>query len=551
MEENNKRDLENKQLKSGSLMDKKLNRRGFLKASERVAGLLAGIGFLGPFSIFGKDYSEKSINSVKVDSKEFSNPTYPFKLGVASGDPLSDGVVLWTRLAPNPLVNGGGMSHQPVKVFWEISEDESFRNIIKQGTEIAEPSYAHSVHAEVEGLAPDTWYYYRFKAEGQISPTGRTKTAPALGADLEQLNFAFLSCQNYTAGYYTAYEHLIKEDLDVVLFLGDYIYEDKGAVVSGRRHIPFKNIFSLEEYRIRYGQYKSNLALQAAHAAFPWIVTPDDHEVENDWGGDDKSFNTENFLARRAAALQAYYEHMPLRKSSRPENIYMSLYRKYPYGNLAEFNVLDTRQYRSGPACGGGNQSLCEERMNPFRTMLGDEQEKWLFNNLKSSKARWNIIAQQVMVAQRDRAEGEAVRLHMDKWDGYVATRNKLFNCIKEKGINNLVILTGDQHSNWVNDLKEDFNNPNSKILATEIVGTSISSGGNGSDFPTAGKVALSENPHIKFMNAQRGYVRCNLTKERWQTDFRIVPFIDKQGAPISTRASFVVEKGKPGAVEV
>jgi alkaline phosphatase D len=546
MENNNQRDSGHKKLNSGSLMDKKLNRRGFLRATERVAGLLAGIGLLGPFSLFGNCQPEKFNKSVKVSS----DPDYPFKLGVASGEPLPDGVVLWTRLAPDPLANGGGMDEQPVEVTWEVSEDESFENIIKHGTEKAERSYAHSVHAEVEGLAPDTRYYYRFRTGTEVSPAGRTKTAPPLGADLEKLDFAFLSCQSYPAGYYTAYEHLVREDLDVVFFLGDYIYE--GRMQGGERgHVPDKVIFSLDEYRTRYGQYKSDPLLQAAHAVFPWIVAPDDHEVTNDWGGAEPPFDTENFLARCAAAFQAYYEHMPLRKSSRPQNIDIPLYRKFSYGKLAEFSVLDTRQYRSAPACGGKSQNSCEERLDTSRTILGDKQEKWLFNSLESSSSHWNVLAQQIIMAQKDNEEGQGVTVSMDKWDGYVASRDRLFDVIRKNDISNLVVLTGDSHQNWVNDLKEDFNDPDSSILATEFGGTSISSGGNGIDLHKGGKRALAENPHIKFANAQRGYVRCNLTKERWQTDFRIVPFIDKQGAPIRTRASFVVENGRPGAVEV
>jgi alkaline phosphatase D len=531
---------EKKEIKG--ILQKQFNRRGFLKASEKFFGVMAGIGFLGPYQLLG--------NSRNAAPTELPDPSYPFKLGVASGDPLPDSVVLWTRLAPDPLTTGGGMTDKRVQVNWEISEDDSFRKVIKRGTETAYAAYAHSVHAEVDGLSPNKHYFYRFKAGNHVSHIGRTKTAPALDAEVGQLNSAFLSCQSYPAGYYTAYEHLVKEDLDVVFFLGDYIYEGKMAGRQ-REHIPNKAIYTLDEYRIRYGQYKSDPSLKAAHAAFPWIVTHDDHEVKNNWGGDGSPFDTEEFLARRAAAFQAYYEHMPLRKSSIPENIQMSLFRKFTYGNLVEFNVLDTRQYRSGPACGGRNQNSCEERLDPSRTMLGDEQEKWLFNSLKSSSTHWNVLAQQVIMAQKDNKAGPGATLGMDKWDGYFASRERLFNIIKENDISNLIVLTGDSHQNWVNDLKEDFNDPGSAVLATEFGGTSVSSGGNGTDLSKGGRLAMAENPHIKFSNAQRGYVLCRITPEKWQIYFRVLPYIDKPGAPISTRASFVVEKGKPGAVEV
>lgn len=532
-------------------LNRKLNRRSFLGKLKKLAGVITGIGFTGaiPWLSSGKSRNTQKVAPLlKTATKTL---VYPFKMGVASGDPVQDGVVLWTRLAPDPL-NGGGMQTERVEVRWEVALDESFQKIVKQGIATAVHDNAHSVHVEVDGLEPNRWYYYRFKSGTDISQTGRTKTAPEPGAYLDRLNFAFVSCQNYSDGYYSAYDHLIKEELDVVLFLGDYIYEYGSQGDIGRGHIPRKEIFSLEEYRTRHAQYKCDPSLQAAHAAFPWIVSLDDHEVKNDWGGEGPPYkDNEQFLARRAAAFQAFYEHMPLRKRSIPDDMGMQLYRRFKYGNLADFNVLDTRQYRTDFACGGGNQSQCQERFDPSRTILGRRQEQWLFNNLKSSSARWNILAQQVMMARRDRSAGPDVRMHMDKWDGYAASRNRLFNVIEKNNISNLVVLTGDQHSNWVNDLKKDFNDVDSSTIATEFVGTSITSGGNGVDLGKKGKIALDENPHVNFFNSQRGYVRCTLTQQKWRTDFRIIPYVDKAGAPIKTRASFVVENGKAGAVRV
>jgi alkaline phosphatase D len=534
-----------KKLNADHLLNKRLNRRNFLGATKKMAGVLAGMSVLGPFSVVGCNSGRSASVNVYADD-------YPFKLGVASGDPHPDGVVLWTRLAPDPLKGDGGMPAEPVKVKWEVARDKEFRNIVKQGTEVADPSWAHAVHAEVEGLEPESWYYYRFKVGKEDSSRGRTKTAPRLGEDLEQVKFAFISCQSYTGGYYTAYDHLIKEDLDIVFFLGDYIYEGKGSErVPGRTHLPYKTIYTLNEYRIRYGQYKSDPSLQAAHAAFPWIVTLDDHEVKNNWGGQEPPYDTAEFLTRRAAAFRAYYENMPLRKSSMPDDIEMQLYRKFSYGNLVEFSVLDTRQYRSAPACGGKNQTSCTERFDPSRTILGDEQENWLFDNLKSSSAHWNVLAQQVILAEKEQGRGAEAAFGMDKWDGYVASRKRLFDVIKTNNLSNLVVLTGDSHQNWVNDLKEDFNDPESAIIATEFGCTSITSGGDGTDLHQGGKITLVKNPHTKFTNAQRGYVLCRVTPESWQTDFRVVPYVVKPKAPITTRASFVVENGKPGAVEV
>lgn len=511
----------------------KLDRRSFLK---RTAVTLTGAGLVTAFPFL--QTTSKSLN-------------YPFKLGVASGDPFPDGVVLWTRLAPNPLI-GGGMSPEQVEVRWEVAKDKSFRQIVTSGTAIAGPKYGHSVHVEVDGLAPSSWYYYRFHANGETSPIGRTKTAPAFDAKLDELNFAFASCQSYAAGYYTAYDHLVEEDLDVVFFLGDYIYEKGGQGKIGRGHLPKHEIYSLEDYRIRYAQYKSDPSLQAAHAAFPWIVTPDDHEVKNNWGGEGPPYeNNEDFLARRAIAFQAYYEHMPLRKESKPENIDMQLYRDFTYGNLAKFNVLDTRQFRTDFACNDGVHSDCSERLDPSRTILGDEQETWLFNNLKDSDTQWNILPQQIMIAQGDREAGEGTAYSMDKWDGYVESRNRLFDLLKTNDIKNMVVLTGDSHKNWVNNLKEDFDHPDSPILGTEFMGTSISSSGDGEVMNALGEKLLDENPHIKYFNAQRGYVRCSLTPDTFRADYRIIPFVTRQGAPVKTSASFIVKNGKPGAIQV
>lgn len=537
---------ENKIRKGKDVKPVALSRRSFLQMTTRGAGLLGGIGLLGPFSFFScKPLVPLASTGIAIHSEH-----YPFKLGVASGDPLPDGVVLWTKLTANPLIAGGGIAPEDVEVGWEVSKDKSFRDIVKKGREKAESHWGHSVHVEVSGLKPDTTYYYRFKTQTAISPVGRTKTAPEYKADLKELKFAFLSCQSFPSGYYTAYEHLVQEELDVVFFLGDYIYESKGEVSeTGRFHIPAKMILTLDDYRIRYGQYKSDPALQAAHAAFPWIITLDDHEIVNNWGGEDSADVA--FKARRAAAFQAFYEHMPMRKSAMPAGINMQVYRKFAYGNLVDINILDTRQYRSVPNCKTQEQSPCPDRVDLSRTIMGEEQEKWLFGNLESSSARWNVLAQQVLMVQKDDREGPATGFGSDRWDGFVACRNRLFDVIRKNNLTNVVVLTGDSHQNWVNDLKDDFDNPASATLATEFGGTSISSGGNGLDLSRHGKTAMAENPHIRFVNSQRGYVRCKVTPTKWQTDFRVVPFIDKPGAPISTRASFVVEHGKPGAVLV
>jgi alkaline phosphatase D len=473
--------------------------------------------------------------------------TDPFSLGVASGDPTPDGVVLWTRLAPDPI-NGGGMPPEPVTVKWEIAADDQMKDIAMRGSVVATPELGHSAHVEVQGLKPGRWYWYRFMAGDAVSPVGRTRTAPSYSGRLDRLRFAFASCQHYETGYFTAYKHMADEQLDLVAHLGDYIYEGGASAERPRRHNSAE-IISLEDYRNRYALYKSDPHLKLAHAAFPWIVTWDDHEVDNNYAGDipeDKQ-SRQAFLERRAHAYQAYYEHMPLRRSSLPKGPDMRLYRRLRYGDLAEFNVLDTRQYRSDQPCGDGSKLLCPEALNPQATMMGAEQERWLFNNLNESKTVWNVIAQQVMMARWDSAPGKDLRLSMDKWAAYPAALNRFLNFLRERKTSNLVVITGDIHSNWVAELKTDFDDPSSAVVGTEFVGTSITSGGDGMDMRPDVERQLVENPHIKFFNGQRGYVLCDLNAKRWQTDYRVVAAVSKPDQPISTRASFVVEKGRPG----
>lgn len=471
----------------------------------------------------------------------------PFTLGIASGDPSPDGVVLWTRLAPEPLA-GGGMSNDAVEVEWVIAEDEKLSKGVRKGKALADPKLAHSVHVEVQGLNPAHWYFYRFHAGRFDSPVGRTRTAPALGAAVGQLRFAFASCQHYESGFYTAYQHMAEEDLDVVVHLGDYIYEG-GAGEKGVRKHNSAEIVSLNDYRNRYALYKSDELLQRAHARFPWIVTWDDHEVDNDYAGDapEDRQTRAAFLERRASAYQAYYEHMPLRKRSMPAGSNMLLYRRVPYGKLVEFSVLDTRQYRTDQPCGGGRAPLCEGARDARQTMLGQEQEEWLYQGLAASRARWNVLAQQVMIGGIDLKPGQGESFAMDKWNGYVMERARLLSFLEDKKIVNPVVITGDIHSNWALNLHRDPEKPETPVVAAEFVGTSISSAGDGVDIPELIQGMLPDNPHVRFFNAQRGYVSCIVNPGVWRSDYRVVPAVTRPGAPVSTRASFVVEHGKPG----
>ncbi|SCL22650.1 alkaline phosphatase D [Micromonospora pallida] len=469
---------------------------------------------------------------------------YPFTLGVASGDPQPDGVVLWTRLAPDPLaVDGlGGMPPKVVPVNWQVAEDEHFRVVVRAGAEQATPELGHSVHAEVTGLRPDREYYYRFRVGNQLSPVGRTRTAPAYDADRRQLAFAFVSCQNLPTGHFTPYRHLAEENLDLVLHLGDYIYEGPSAGSIGRAHLPATEIFSLSDYRIRHAQYKTDPDLQLAHARFPWAVTWDDHEVENNYAdgtSEDPAQSPESFAQRRAVAYQVYYEHMPLRRMSIPRGPDMRLYRRLRYGNLADFNILDGRQYRSDQVPTGMD--------DPSRTMLGTDQEQWLLDGLSTSTARWKVLGNQTVITHADRDPGPGQQLPNDNWNGYPAARQRLFDGVVDRGVENMVVVTGDAHCSMVSDLKQNFDDQSSRTVGVEFLGTSITSGGNGSDLDARGREWLASNPHMKFYNARRGYVRCQLDHQQFRTEYRVVPYVTEPGAPVSTRAAFVVEAGQPG----
>ena len=462
----------------------------------------------------------------------------PFLSGVASGDPSDDGVVLWTRVAHDPA--------RPVTaVRWEVAEDDQFRKVVRSGTSAAPPELGYSVHAEVKGLRPGRPYWYRFNAGGQVSASGRTRTAPEDDDRIDRFRFAFISCQNYEHGLFTAFDHLAAEDLDLVVHLGDYIYEKRFTAPMIVREHEAGEVLTLDQYRARYALYKSDPALRAAHAACPWVVTTDDHEVANNYAGSipEPTFSGD-FLLRRAAAYQAYYEFMPLRRSSLPKGPGIRLFRRLQFGRLMNLHVLDTRQYRSDQPCGDGTKPRCAEALSATQTMMGAEQERWLERGLHESEAQWNVIANQVMIAQVKRGTPEAPTYSMDKWDGYVSARERLLKVLANAPPSNPVVVTGDIHSNWAAELKTNFDDPSSRTVAPEFIGTSMSSGGDGTDGSFDRIQPL--NPHVKFQNARRGYVTIELTPRECRATYRTVPYVTRPGAPISTLASFTVESGNP-----
>jgi alkaline phosphatase D len=484
----------------------------------------------------------------------------PFQLGVGSGDPTPDGGVLWTRLAPRPLEPDGGMDGQRTEVRWEVAEDEAFARVVRKGSATAAPELSYSVHADVDGLSTDRWYFYRFAAGDATSAVGRFRTAPAAGA-LTPLRFAFASCQDYEGGLFTAYGHMAREELDLVAHLGDYIYEYAGSNDGVRRHAG-SECRTLDDYRLRYAQYKADPLLQAAHARCPWVVTWDDHEVDNNYAGlvgENDMESVDQMRARRAAAYQAWWEHQPVRVPRAQSWAELTVRRTAAWGALARLWVLDGRQYRSDQACGDGLHRVpCGDWADASRSMLGMAQERWLADGLASSRARWQVLANQVLLGLVDVEPGRGVTLDMDMWSGYPAARARLLRTIADRAPNRTVVVTGDSHSNWVNELRPtpapgDGARRSSAPapappVAAEFGGTSISSEGDGSE--RAGWVpaaALAEQPDIRWHNSRRGYVRCVVEPEAWTAEYRIVPFVSRPGAPVETASRWRLTRGRAG----
>ncbi|HJV42187.1 alkaline phosphatase [Caulobacter sp.] len=485
--------------------------------------------------------------------------TYPFQLGVASGDPAPDGFVIWTRIAPEPFEIGYGMPMQPVAVDWEVSDQPGMKNIVAKGVTIAPPELGHAVHVEVGGLQPSRDYWYRFTVGKERSIVGRARTTPALGAALDRVRFAVAGCQHYEAGYYTAYRRLAEDNPDFVFCYGDYIYEGRGNRTANGANGPTENvrqhfgseIYALDDYRRRYAQYKMDTDLQAAHAAAPWFVVWDDHETDNNWVGelDQDGTDPKLFNLRRQAAVQAYYENMPLRASSFPVGTSLQIYRRAAYGQLLNLNLLDTRQFRTDQPC-NDKQSWCDGVTAPKAEVVGPAQEKWLMDGLTNSKATWNVLAQQIMMMDLDRDPGAGVVVNPDSWAGYRIPRGRLLGKIRDAKVGNVVVLTGDEHQNFAGDLYVDGAKHEGAPIASEFVITSISSGGDGNDQRDDFAKIQAANPILKFNNNQRGYAICDVTPKAFVTEFKVLDAVTRRDGKLSTRAKWALEAGKPGIVQ-
>lgn len=462
---------------------------------------------------------------------------YPFSLGVASGCPREDGVVLWTRLAPEPL-KGGGMPFGSTAVRYRLCSDDAMRRTVREGLVETSDAKAHSVHVTLRGLEPGREYWYQFYYGDAESPIGRTKTAMVKGMAAK---LALASCNAYESGFFAAYADMAGWQPNCVIHVGDYIYEG-GIGTMGVRTVNVRGfdmrletvrqhnsheIVTLWDYRNRYGLYKSDASLQAAHAAAPWIVAMDDHEIDNNWAGDvpqDPWAQTPlEFKVRKQAALQAYYEHMPLEAPPTFSGVdaHLQMYGAFRFGP-AQVHLLDTRQYRSDQVCGDGfpGETMCDDLTDPYLTMTGAAQERWLRNGLRASQAPFNVIAAQTWFAPyRYNAVGETPQVNMDQWDGYPLQRQRLIDMFSE--VSNPVVLGGDWHCAAAMRIHKDPWNVKSPRIGHNFCGTSISSQCTWSEPLHA---ARDFNPHVDHVNGrQRGYARFNVTAKDMVADFRVV----------------------------
>jgi alkaline phosphatase D len=539
-----------------------------LRLTRRQA--LTGAAVMGAAAVAGMAGRPAQAEAAADTAADLAADTAsPFGLGVASGDPLPDSVILWTRLVRDPF-EAHSMPSRRLPVAWQVAADERFHRVVRAGAELADPQLAHSVHVDARGLEPGREYFYRFRAAGQLSPVGRTRTAPAGSAAPNRLRLAVVSCNDFQNGYWPAYSGLAEEDLDVVFHLGDYIYEgDPQSRFPDRVHTTpetpgLGQLRTLADYRSRHAQYKSDPALRAAHTAFPWIAAWDDHEVENNYADlvdeiDDTGPRFQSpaeFALQRAAAYQAYYEHMPIRAHLQPGSSVLRIYRRFDFGRLVRFNVLDTRQYRTDQPGGFSNDLGLEVagRTNVAGTLTGTAQEQWLDEGLLTSPARWNVVAQQVMMSRtrfpNPTGGPPPTIVNLDQWDGYQPQRTRLLRFLADNRVANPVVLAGDIHSTWLSELKLDFDNPASPSVAVEFVGTSISS-----DFPVAFDAPIKAanpvlNPHVRYFDGlKHGYLRCEVGPQLWRTDVRVVDTIEVRLTPVRTAVSFVAEAGRSALV--
>jgi alkaline phosphatase D len=482
-------------------------------------------------------------------------PINPFTLGVASGDPTARGIVLWTRLAPDPT-DPTSLGDDRIPVRWRIALDEDMREVVRSGRATASPDLAHAVHVEVNGLGSHADHWFQFSVDDEESPVGHFRTAPGRNESASQLQLAFATCQDWPSGFYTAYRDMLQDDLDLVIHLGDYTYEY--LIDSSKRagEIPAgfeEETVDLRTYRLRHTLYKLDPDLQAAHQRFPFSIIWDDHEVQNDYSGLAPEYGEPSldFTARRAAAYQAFYEHVPIRRSALAKNFdELRIYRRLNFGRLAELTLLDDRQYRDDNPCGDGESLRCDAAFDEDVQMLGDRQERWTRNGFQRSQSQWNLVGQQLLLAELEHQPIEVGRYWNDAWDGYPTARRRLLDAVAESGVANPVFFTGDWHSTFVNDLKLDFKDAAAAPIATEFVTPAITTGGDDTPYGPYYGPMIPFNPHIKYYEGdRRGFMKATITEQELRVDLRFVTDVESGTGTGYVERTFVVQDGVAGAV--
>lgn len=475
-------------------------------------------------------------------------PGYPFTLGIASGDPDSGSVILWTRFAPEPLRDTSLADAVPVH--WVIAEDAEFRRVVQRGDVVALPENAHCVHVMAGGLEPDRHYYYRFDASGYQSPVGRTRTLPLPGAGIEEFRIALTSCQEYSQGYFTAYRDVVAQNPNLVIHNGDYIYEAPSGHI---RPYPIPGeALALADYRKLYAQYRQDAHLRNAHALLPWIVLWDDHEVVNDWGPEHFLPSSRNapmsdgaYRVRQRDARKAFLEHMPLRAalSGSEEPVF---YEQNVIGKLLELNRLDVRSYRDRPVCIENLDKEfadCPDAHDPQRSLLGSAQEAWLYEHFGTSGCRWNCLVQATVMAPFDRKAGPEVLYETDGWDNYAANRARLVEHIHGNAIPNCVSLGGNIHTFYAGTVT--LGSVQCEPALTELVTTSITASGGAGERYDDVNGRREENPCMAYFdNRQRGYTLLEFSHERIVATLRVVDDVTIEDSPVTTLATLAVHAG-------
>ncbi len=467
----------------------------------------------------------------------------PFGLGVASGDPTPTSVIVWTRLYAATARRAPRTVDEYVVL--EVARDAAFEDLVRRLLLVARARDGHALKYDVDGLLPGRTYFYRFRYGSWVSTVGRTRTLPAADAAVERFRFAFASCQKTSDGFYTAYRHLAAEELDLVVFLGDYIYESVGDAPFAPERAQTYRVEDLDGYRDRYALARLDLDLQAAHAAFPWVVTWDDHEIENDYSGPHRNGTEpprEAWAARRAAGAQAYWENMPLRVPP-PVGERLHLHRRVDVGTLLRLHVLDARQYRDATACGGDAGFACPERLEPGRSILGEGQRAWLLDGLATQRARWPVLASSVVFSRIDFGGAGA---NFDQWDGWVADQDTVSEALAR--FSNALVISGDIHMPMAANVART-REPGAAIVAAELTCPAVSSGGD-ADVSRGLAPLIEALENVEYIAGDvRGYVRVDVTPTQMIADVRRVSTVLSPTAEVKIERRFRLEHDSPGLV--